>query len=329
MPWQVFYSYSHKDEAFRNQLGNYLAPLRQSGKIVEWHDRRIEPGADWNVEIAARLESADLIIMLLSPDFLASEYCFGLEMERALDRLKRGAVTVAPVLLRSCLWEESRFSTLQIIPRDAKPILSSVSIDETLKDVAIEIRKIVSAAKPAQEAAASTNQSERTLDASLNLVRKQIHAYARMYERTRQRMKGSNDRTRQMEAVFQKMRALVNASYPLLQELASSPSPGDRLAAISILQVFSDEAFLPFLVNLVGSEKPFVGYHATRALHFAVGSLDTRAYPTLLSSLHLAQEALKTENIGFDSDRQSELRAAESELRASIDAISSSSQIFD
>ena len=73
------------------------------------------------------------------------------------------------------------------------------------------------------------------------------------------------------------MRALATASYPLLDELCNSPSPGERLAAVAILQVFATEQSLQFLVRLVGSEKPFVGYHAAKALQFAVGALDARA----------------------------------------------------
>ena len=105
MSWNVFYSYSHKDKSLRDQLATYLAPLKQKGLIVEWHDRKIQPGADWNREIASRIESADLVIMLLSPDFLASEYCFGVEMEAAFARTKSDDLKLAPVLMRPCLWE--------------------------------------------------------------------------------------------------------------------------------------------------------------------------------------------------------------------------------
>ena len=92
MAWQVFYSYSHKDTELRNQIGTFLAPLRHNNKIVEWHDRKIEPGANWQNEISVRLDSAHLILLLISADFLASDYCFGVEVEKAMRRLKRGEV---------------------------------------------------------------------------------------------------------------------------------------------------------------------------------------------------------------------------------------------
>ena len=79
MAWRVFYSYSHKDAELRERLATYLAPLKQQQKIIEWHDRKIEPGANLDTEINAQLESAHLILFLLSADFLASEYCFGVE----------------------------------------------------------------------------------------------------------------------------------------------------------------------------------------------------------------------------------------------------------
>src|SRR3954468_21393565 len=116
MPWRVFYSYSHRDAELRNRLAIYLAPLRQQKKIVEWYDRKIEPGADWEIEISTQLDSAHLILLLVSEDFLASEYSFGVEVERAMARLKRGEAKVVPILFKPCLWQESRFSDMQIIP---------------------------------------------------------------------------------------------------------------------------------------------------------------------------------------------------------------------
>ena len=101
-----------------------------------------------------------------------------------------------------------------------------------------------------------------------------------------------------MEQIFQKMRELATASYPLLDELAGSPSPGERLAAVAILQVFAAEQSLPFLVKLVGTEKPFVGYHAVKALHFAVGSSDPRVYPQLLEAIREAKASLDSADVG-------------------------------
>ena len=322
MSWRVFYSYSHKDAELRDRLGKYLAPLVHQKKIVEWHDRKIAPGGNWETEISSQLEFAHLILLLVSADFLASEYCFGVEVEKALTRLKRGEAKVVPVLLKPCLWKESRFSELQILPRDAKAITSWKSPEEALTDVADEISKLVSASPPSPSEIPSEHSEPHRFDSSLDLVRGQVRSYAHLYERTRQRMRASHERTHRMEQILEKMRVLATASYPLLDELASSPSPGERLAAVAILQVFATEQFLPFLVKLVGSEKPFVGYHAVKALHFAVGSSNPRVYPQLLEALRDAQALLDSAAVGFDTDRHSVLRAAEQELRANIESLS-------
>ena len=328
MTWRVFYSYAHEDAKLRERLATYLAPLKHQQKIVEWYDRKIEPGSNWETEISSQLESAELILFLLSADFLASEYCFGVEVEKAMARLKRGEVRVVPILLKPCVWEESRFSQLQIIPRDAKAIASRSSPDEALNDVANEIRKLVSESPPPLSKP-STESEERRFDSSLDLVLGQVRSYAHLYERTRQRMPPSPDRTQRMEQIFVKMCNLATASYPLLDELASSPSPGERLAAVAILQVFAAERSLPFLVKLVGSEKPFVGYHAARALQFAVGSLDPHVYPQLLEAIHTAQAALTSAGVGSGTDRYVVLCKAEEELQDTMKALSTLAGKYD
>ena len=321
MAWRVFYSYSHEDRELRKDLSRCLAPLVQRNKIVEWYDRDIEPGADWAHEISERMDSADLILLLLSQSYLASEYCFGIEADKALARLKRGEAKVVPILLKPCLWDESRFSDLQFLPRDTKPITSCAAPDDAFLEVAREIRDLVSGPPPAPPQAISESERAKQFDSSLRLVRSQVLAYAGLYERIRQRMRASDNRTKRMEEIFQKMRALATASYPLLDELVSSTSPGERLAAVAILQVFASEPHLDLLVKLVGSEKPFVGYHATLALQFAVGAVDPRLHPQMLKALLDARAALEKAGVGFNADRQQVLREAEQHLRATMDSL--------
>lgn len=327
--WRVFYSYSHKDAEWRQRVSTYLAPLKHQDRIVEWHDREVAPGTDWNTEISAQLESANLIVFLISADFLASDYCFGIERVRALERLKRGEVKVAPILLKPCLWQESVFSALQFIPRDNKPVSSWASADDALLAVANEIRAIVLDPTPALPLPQSEGTRANQFANSLEPVRAQIRSYANLYERTRQRMRASNARTSRMEQIFGKLQSLACASYPLLDELAQSPSPGERLAAVAILQVFATERYLPFLVRLVGSEKPFIGYHAAKALRFAVNALDPRAYPLLSAAIEEAQEKLKAASVGFDSDRLGTLREAGRELQATLKSLAAPEESHD
>src|SRR6188508_835251 len=90
IPVLLFYSYSHKDEAFREELIKHLTMLRRSGLISEWHDRKILAGDEWDKKISEYLEKSDVILLLISSDFLASEYCYDIEARRALERHNNG-----------------------------------------------------------------------------------------------------------------------------------------------------------------------------------------------------------------------------------------------
>src|SRR5690349_5863095 len=103
-PVSVFYSYAHQDEALRQQLETHLSLLRRQGLISEWYDRKILPGAEWVGEIDEHLERASIILLLISADFLASDYCYDKEMTRALERHKQGEARVIPIILRPCDW---------------------------------------------------------------------------------------------------------------------------------------------------------------------------------------------------------------------------------
>jgi hypothetical protein len=329
MTWRIFYSYSHKDSELRARLGTYLAPLRHKGRISDWHDRQITPGANWQKEISDQLESANLIMFLISADFLNSEYCLGVEVATALRRVPDGTARVIPILLRECLWQESVFSEIQMIPRDAKPVMSSISTDEAFTGVAKEIRDIVELPFSVLEPSFRDGHGTPSSSPSIDLVRQQVRSYARLYERTRARMHPSNHRTTVMEEIAGNMRSIALAAYPLLDELVLSPFPGERLAAITILQVFSAEKYLGFLTELVGSEKPFLGYHAIRALRFAIDALEPAAYSHLNKALNEASAQLKQAVVGFDTDRQKLLREAKEQLRIKMEAISASPDSID
>ena len=101
-PISLFYSYSHRDEDLRLKLETHLSALRRGGLIAEWHDRKLEPGDAWKDEIDRHLTSADIVLLLVSADFIASDYCWGEEMTKALVRHGRGEARVIPVILRHC-----------------------------------------------------------------------------------------------------------------------------------------------------------------------------------------------------------------------------------
>jgi TIR domain-containing protein len=83
-PVSVFYSYAHQDEALRQQLEAHLSLLCRQGLISEWHDREILPGAEWAGEIDAHLQTASIILLLISANLLASDYCYDIEMQNEI-----------------------------------------------------------------------------------------------------------------------------------------------------------------------------------------------------------------------------------------------------
>ncbi len=143
MPAKLFCSYSHADEKFRSQLEKHLSVLSQQDSIHVWHDRRIEPGANWKKEIEENLEQADIVLLLVSADFMASRYCMRIEMKRALDRQNTGSARVVPILIRSCDLEGAAFAGLQWLPTGSKPVKNWSDRDEAWTNVAKGIRGVV------------------------------------------------------------------------------------------------------------------------------------------------------------------------------------------
>jgi hypothetical protein len=142
-PLQVFISYSHKDEELREELDIHLANLKRQGKIQAWHDRAIEAGAEWDAEIKHQLETADIILLLITPRFIASNYCYDLEMQRSIQRHDEGNARVIPIIGKPCDWQDSPFSKLQVLPKDAKPVTKWDDRDEAFLNVVQGIRRAV------------------------------------------------------------------------------------------------------------------------------------------------------------------------------------------
>jgi tetratricopeptide (TPR) repeat protein len=139
-PIEVFYSYADADDALLNKLDRHLSQLRHTNRIVTLHRRNIQPGEDWQKAIDQYLNTASLILLLISSDFLASDYLAGVELQRALERHKQGEAHVIPILLRSCDWEDAPFTHLQMVPRNHLPLDLWSNLDEGLTCVAKEIR---------------------------------------------------------------------------------------------------------------------------------------------------------------------------------------------
>ena len=143
----LFFCYSHKDEALRDELAAHLRLLERNKVIGTWHDRRIGAGEEWREAINDNLEKAHLVLLLVSSDFLSSDYCYDVEMTRALSRQKAGETVVIPIILRACKWDGAPFANLQALPRDAMPVTSWSNRDEAWTSVVAGIESAIARIK--------------------------------------------------------------------------------------------------------------------------------------------------------------------------------------
>jgi hypothetical protein len=140
---EIFYCYAHEDEELRNKLEKHLSALKRQGLISAWHDQVIQAGKEWRSEIDTHLNTAHIILLLISPDFIHSDYCWGVEMRRALERHKAGEAHVIPIILRRVDWEETPINALQVLPINGTPVTSWTNLDEAFWEVAKGIRDVV------------------------------------------------------------------------------------------------------------------------------------------------------------------------------------------
>jgi hypothetical protein len=151
---RVFISYSHKDETLRKRLETHLKLLQRQGLISVWSDRKITAGEEWKGKIDENLESASIILLLVSPDFVASDYCFDQEMKRALARHEARTARVIPIILRAVDWPSAPFAKLEALPKDAKPVSLWRDRDSAWNDVVAGIREVARRLVPKSHRAA-------------------------------------------------------------------------------------------------------------------------------------------------------------------------------
>jgi HEAT repeat protein len=140
---KLFFSYAHKDEPLRDELAKHLSLLKRQNIITDWHDRNITAGTDWAQAIDDNLNTANIILLLISSDFLASDYCYDKEMTRALEHHTQGTARIIPIILRPCDWHSAPFGKLQALPKDARPVTQWADQDEAFLNIAQGIRKAV------------------------------------------------------------------------------------------------------------------------------------------------------------------------------------------
>jgi len=160
----LFFSYSHKDESLKEQLITHLSMLKRRGIINSWHDRMLVPGEEWDKKIKEELENADIILLLLSPDFINSNYCYENEVVRSVERHDNNQCITIPIMLRECDIEGAPFEKLQGLPKDFKPVLSKhwFNVDEAFKNITDGIKKSVEKIRTDQNIEHKKKDSDET-----------------------------------------------------------------------------------------------------------------------------------------------------------------------
>lgn len=171
---KIFMSYSHKDEPLRDELEVHLSMLKRQGLISTWHDRKILPGDVFGEEIDENLESSDIILLLVSHYFLASDYCYDIEMKRALEKHESGDARVIPIILDHCDWKNAQFEKLIALPKDGQPITDYPNQNKAFLEIVEGLRKVISknqseGSKPAEKVRTSkpvqkTSTTNKTKD---------------------------------------------------------------------------------------------------------------------------------------------------------------------
>ena len=140
---RIFVSYAHADEALKTELDKYLKVLRRSGKISVWQDRALVAGDEWDATILRELGLANLILLLVSVDFNASDFIWDKELAAAMQRHADGTARVVPVILRPCQWSSLPYAKLQALPRNGRPVTDHPDRDAAFTEITAEIERLV------------------------------------------------------------------------------------------------------------------------------------------------------------------------------------------
>lgn len=174
---RAFISYSHRDEQYRNELDKHLALLKRQGAIDLWSDHCIQPGEEFDPAIAAALEAADLILLLISADFMHSDYCSTIEMTRAMERHRASEAVVVPIILRPCDWHTAPFGRIKALPSEGKPVTKWPTLDDAFLDVTQQLRNLLDAR---QQASAGLGPSPAKTPAAVSVSTKAALLQGRM-----------------------------------------------------------------------------------------------------------------------------------------------------
>lgn len=140
---KAFISYSHKDIDYLEKLKVHLAQIRRDGLITEWTDKEITVGANLDNSISSALSASQLFILLVSPEYIASQYCYEKEFETALKLQDEGIITIIPIIVEPCEWKSTPLGAIKSLPYDGKPVSEWTNANNAFVQVIQEIRKLI------------------------------------------------------------------------------------------------------------------------------------------------------------------------------------------
>ncbi|HEV2659299.1 MAG TPA: toll/interleukin-1 receptor domain-containing protein, partial [Ktedonobacteraceae bacterium] len=213
----LFYSYAHEDENLLAQLNAHLSVLKRQGTISDWYDRDITAGSVRAEEVESHLRAARVILLLVSPAFLASDYCYGVEMQVAMQRHVAGEATVVPILLRPCDWEKAPFGALTPLPKDAKAVTMWANRDAAFTTIAKGIRELVdkihngsstvTSGKPGGKTSGEPTTGEKHMQSAPTLSSPLLKKAIERYYRDLDEYKGKADYELAVRSAFQNLLA--------------------------------------------------------------------------------------------------------------------------
>lgn len=147
-PVKIFISYAHEDKAYCTKLANHLRPLVRKGDIEVWTDGEIELGNEWDDEIKNALAESEIVLFLISSDFVNSEYIDGVELKKAMERYQKKDLIIIPVIIRFCDFSSLKLSRFQAAPAGGKPISKWDDHDEAYVNVVMGLKKVIKRLRP-------------------------------------------------------------------------------------------------------------------------------------------------------------------------------------
>lgn len=225
----IFFAYSRADSSLRERLDKHLSSLKRSQDINTWFDGEIKPGEEWEQRIFSALSESDIILLLISADFISSDYCFDVEMKKAIDRHENGDAVVIPVILTHCDWTETPFSKLQALPKDGVPIVDQkwYTEDQAMTDVAIGIRSIVTRKiKEREERLSSFFRELDSLKSEKEKLIVELKRSRKQQAELEEKMKQSSEA--QLLKTISDKDSLVNRQEILIRELKVELSKYDK-----------------------------------------------------------------------------------------------------